>query len=144
VPPPTTNLPPSAPASPAGKVQPRYTIRNTEPILDQVAAAAGPSSPSVVGFELWDGGSVAASVGRGHPGRGAGGRGMRVGTPLEPPTVRSARHAADRLAGVANRAPGVTARTLDQLTAARVFLKCESLQRTGSFKFRGAYNTLVT
>jgi len=69
---------------------------------------------------------------------------MSVGTPLEPPTLQSVRHAADRLAGVANRTPVVTSRTLDQLTAARVFLKCESLQRTGSFKFRGAYNTLVT
>src|SRR5204863_449758 len=32
---------------------------------------------------------------------------------------------------------------LDALTGARVFLKAETLQRTGSFKFRGAYNKLV-
>ena len=31
---------------------------------------------------------------------------------------------------------------LDALTGARVFLKAETLQRTGSFKFRGAYNKL--
>jgi threonine dehydratase len=31
---------------------------------------------------------------------------------------------------------------LDQLLGARVFLKAETLQRTGSFKFRGAYNKI--
>src|SRR5258706_3086395 len=50
--------------------------------------------------------------------------------------------AAQRLAGVALRTPLLTSPVLDQLTGARVFLKAESLQRTGSFKFRGAYNKL--
>jgi threonine dehydratase len=36
----------------------------------------------------------------------------------------------------------MTSRTLDKITRASVFLKCENFQRTGSFKFRGAYNTL--
>ena len=31
---------------------------------------------------------------------------------------------------------------LDELTGATVFLKPECLQRTGSFKFRGAYNAI--
>src|ERR1700722_6314251 len=34
--------------------------------------------------------------------------------------------------------------TLDAMTGSRVFLKAETLQRTGSFKFRGAYNKLAT
>lgn len=51
--------------------------------------------------------------------------------------------AAARLAGVAHRTPVVTSRTLDEQTGARVHAKCENLQRTGSFKFRGAYNRLV-
>jgi threonine dehydratase len=51
--------------------------------------------------------------------------------------------AALRLRGVANRTPVVTSRTLDALTGATVFLKCENLQRMGAFKFRGAYNRLV-
>ena len=38
--------------------------------------------------------------------------------------------------------PLVTSPVLDALTGARVFLKAETLQRTGSFKFRGAYNKL--
>jgi threonine dehydratase len=35
-----------------------------------------------------------------------------------------------------------TSRTLQTRTGAEVFLKCESLQRAGAFKFRGAYNAL--
>jgi threo-3-hydroxy-L-aspartate ammonia-lyase len=31
---------------------------------------------------------------------------------------------------------------VDELTGARVFFKCENLQRMGAFKFRGAYNAL--
>jgi threonine dehydratase len=48
-----------------------------------------------------------------------------------------------RIAGVANRTPIVTSQTLNDLTHARVFLKCENLQRIGAFKFRGAWNTIV-
>ncbi|WP_426164292.1 threonine ammonia-lyase [Sandarakinorhabdus sp. DWP1-3-1] len=50
--------------------------------------------------------------------------------------------AAARIAGVAVRTPLVRSDTLDALTGARIFLKAENLQRTGSFKFRGAYNRL--
>jgi threonine dehydratase len=51
--------------------------------------------------------------------------------------------AADRIAGVAVRTPLLTSAVLDDATRARVFLKPENLQRTGSFKFRGAYNRLA-
>ncbi len=50
--------------------------------------------------------------------------------------------AAERISGVAVRTPLVRSDTLDALTGARMFLKAENLQRTGSFKFRGAYNRL--
>ena len=50
--------------------------------------------------------------------------------------------AAKRLAGVAVRTPLINAPVLDELLGARVFLKAETLQRTGSFKFRGAYNKI--
>jgi threonine dehydratase len=53
------------------------------------------------------------------------------------------RRAAERLRGVAHRTPVVTSRTLDERTGATVRLKPESLQRAGSFKFRGAYNTVA-
>jgi threo-3-hydroxy-L-aspartate ammonia-lyase len=51
--------------------------------------------------------------------------------------------AAARLAGIAHRTPVHTSRTLDERTGARAFLKCESFQRGGAFKFRGAYNALA-
>ncbi len=58
------------------------------------------------------------------------------------PTAADVDAAAQRLAGVALRTPLITSPVLDGLTGGRVFLKAETLQRTGSFKFRGAYNKL--
>jgi threonine dehydratase len=58
------------------------------------------------------------------------------------PTSADVDAAALRLAGIALHTPLVTSPVLDALTGARVFLKAETLQRTGSFKFRGAYNKL--
>jgi threonine dehydratase len=60
------------------------------------------------------------------------------------PTAADVDAAASRLAGVALRTPLVTSAALDAMTGGRVFLKAETLQRTGSFKFRGAYNKLAT
>ena len=59
------------------------------------------------------------------------------------PTAADVDAAAQRLLGVALRTPLVTSPVLDTITGARVFLKAETLQRTGSFKFRGAYNRLA-
>ncbi|HEY6864285.1 MAG TPA: threo-3-hydroxy-L-aspartate ammonia-lyase [Burkholderiales bacterium] len=50
--------------------------------------------------------------------------------------------AAECLAGHAHRTPVMTSRTVDARTGARVFFKCENLQRIGAFKFRGAYNAV--
>ncbi len=50
--------------------------------------------------------------------------------------------AAQRLQGFAHLTPVFTSRTLDAETGAQVFIKCENLQRAGSFKFRGAFNAL--
>ena len=50
--------------------------------------------------------------------------------------------AARVLAGVANRTPVLTSRTINRLTGYQVYFKCENLQRIGAFKFRGAYNAL--
>jgi threonine dehydratase len=51
--------------------------------------------------------------------------------------------AAARLKGVAAETPLIENHALNERLEARVFLKLELLQRTGSFKFRGAYNRLV-
>jgi threonine dehydratase len=58
-------------------------------------------------------------------------------------TVADVEAAARRLAGVAHRTPVLTSRTLDERAGAQVFLKAECLQRSGAFKFRGAYNRLA-
>src|SRR6185312_13997086 len=58
------------------------------------------------------------------------------------PTAADVDAAAQRLKGVAIRTPLVNSPVLDARLNARVFLKCETLQRTGSFKFRGAYNKI--
>jgi threonine dehydratase len=50
--------------------------------------------------------------------------------------------AAGRIAGVAVKTPLLRSDALDAATGGRLFLKPENLQRTGSFKFRGAYNRL--
>ncbi|MEM8757188.1 MAG: pyridoxal-phosphate dependent enzyme [Planctomycetota bacterium] len=50
--------------------------------------------------------------------------------------------AAATLRGIAHRSPVLTSRAIDTLTGASVMLKCESFQRVGAFKFRGAYNAI--
>jgi threonine dehydratase len=56
------------------------------------------------------------------------------------PTIDDVRRAAQRIAGHAVRTPLISNPFLDERVGGRVLLKCENLQRTGSFKFRGAYN----
>ena len=59
-----------------------------------------------------------------------------------PPTRADVLAAATRLDGVANRTPVLTSRTLDDSLGTRALFKCESFQRGGAFKFRGAYNAI--
>ena len=60
-----------------------------------------------------------------------------------PPTYDDVAAAAHRLKGMAHRTPVLRSTSADESTGAQVFFKCENLQRTGAFKFRGAYNTLA-
>ena len=48
-----------------------------------------------------------------------------------------------RLAGRAHRTPVLTSHQFDEAAGASVFFKAENFQRTGSFKFRGAYNKVA-
>jgi len=64
-----------------------------------------------------------------------------MSTPILP-TFADVDAAAERIKGVAVRTPLINAPVLDERIGARVFLKAEALQRTGSFKFRGAYNKI--
>jgi len=67
---------------------------------------------------------------------------MAITDTIALPTAADVDAAAKRIAGVAIRTPLINSPVLDALLGARVFLKCETLQRTGSFKFRGAYNKI--
>ncbi|MEW6451076.1 MAG: threonine/serine dehydratase [Pseudomonadota bacterium] len=67
---------------------------------------------------------------------------MTTADTISLPTIADVDAAAKAIAGVATRTPLVNSPVLDAITGARVFLKCETLQRTGSFKFRGAYNKI--
>lgn len=58
------------------------------------------------------------------------------------PTPDDIRAAAERLAGRAIETPLLQADALDALVGGRLLLKAEPLQRTGSFKFRGAWNRI--
>jgi len=49
----------------------------------------------------------------------------------------------ERIKAHAKRTPVLTSATVDALTGASVFFKCENFQRMGAFKFRGAYNALA-
>jgi threonine dehydratase len=59
------------------------------------------------------------------------------------PSFADVRAAAARLAGHAQRTPLLTGTPLDARTGGCVLLKLETLQHTGSFKFRGAWNRLT-
>jgi threonine dehydratase len=48
----------------------------------------------------------------------------------------------ERIRAHARRTPVLTSATVDALTGANVFFKCENFQRMGAFKFRGAFNAL--
>ena len=58
------------------------------------------------------------------------------------PNASDVEAAAKRIDGVAVRTPLLNFPVLDARLGARVFLKAEIFQRTGSFKFRGAYNKI--
>ena len=59
------------------------------------------------------------------------------------PTIDDVRAAAMRIAPYAVRTPLLSSPALDVALGGHVLLKCENLQRTGSFKFRGAYNAVA-
>ena len=60
------------------------------------------------------------------------------------PGIADIRAAAARLAGLAVETPLLESPVLNERFGARLLFKPEVLQRTGSFKFRGAYNKIST
>jgi threonine dehydratase len=52
--------------------------------------------------------------------------------------------ARERIVSSIHRTPIMTCATLDHIAEKTVFFKCENLQKTGSFKFRGALNAILS
>ena len=65
-------------------------------------------------------------------------------SPLVEPTINEIRQAAERIRPYAHRTPVLTCASLDRQVGAKVFLKCENLQKVGAFKFRGACNAVFS
>ena len=63
-------------------------------------------------------------------------------SPIPKPEFADVLAAAARIAGHAHATPVIASRALDGETGARLQFKCEHLQRTGAFKFRGACNAV--
>lgn len=61
---------------------------------------------------------------------------------IQTPTYADVEEAAKRLAGQASRTPVLRSRLLNDELGLELFVKCENFQRTGAFKFRGAFNAL--
>ncbi len=60
------------------------------------------------------------------------------------PTLAEIQAARERVHGLARETPVFSSETLGRRSGRPVFLKAENLQRTGSFKIRGAVNKLAT
>jgi threo-3-hydroxy-L-aspartate ammonia-lyase len=60
-----------------------------------------------------------------------------------PATLSDVRSAAARLGSRVHRTPLITSRSISERAGLEVRLKCENLQRGGSFKVRGAMNALL-
>ena len=61
---------------------------------------------------------------------------------IEPPNLDDIVLAAERLHGLARKTPLLENQILNEELGFRLIIKPECLQRTGSFKFRGAYNKI--
>ena len=79
-----------------------------------------------------------------HPGTARLPRGTAMVRLAMLPTPAEVLAAAHRLRRVIVRTPLLRSAALSEIAGADVYFKCENLQRTGSFKLRGAYNALAT
>ncbi|MFX1418940.1 MAG: pyridoxal-phosphate dependent enzyme [Promethearchaeota archaeon] len=57
-------------------------------------------------------------------------------------SFKGIQNAYKRIESYANKTPVMTSRTLNHMTNAKIYFKCENFQKAGAFKFRGAFNTI--
>jgi len=60
------------------------------------------------------------------------------------PDKKTLQAAFERVQQYAHRTPVLTSDTMNRLTGAKLFFKCENFQKGGAFKFRGAVNSVFT
>ncbi|MGH9713019.1 MAG: pyridoxal-phosphate dependent enzyme [Candidatus Acidiferrales bacterium] len=63
---------------------------------------------------------------------------------VEIPGIEEIRAAHRRISPRIHRTPVVTSASLDEMSGAHLYFKCENLQKTGSFKIRGATNAVFS
>ena len=72
------------------------------------------------------------------------GPGPTVDAGFQAPSWSAILEAHARIAPKIHRTPVLTSASLNALTGARLFFKCENFQKTGSFKIRGATNAIFS
>jgi threonine dehydratase len=69
---------------------------------------------------------------------------MATQSTLSIPDLEAIRSARSRISSRIHRTPVLTSESLDGIAGARIYFKCENLQKTGSFKIRGASNAVFS
>lgn len=68
----------------------------------------------------------------------------QTGAPMIGPSFDEVLAARQRIAAHVHRTPVMTSQSLDDVAGAKLYFKCENLQRSGSFKMRGASNAVFS
>ena len=63
---------------------------------------------------------------------------------MHQPTLKEIQEAAERIKPFVHRTPVLTCNAINRMCGAALFFKCENVQKTGSFKARGATNTVFS
>jgi len=63
---------------------------------------------------------------------------------MSEPTIKEIREAAERIKPFAHRTAVLSCETLNKLSGAEIFFKCENFQKGGAFKIRGATNAIFS
>ena len=63
---------------------------------------------------------------------------------MNDPTLSDIQHAAERIKPFIHHTPVLTCASLNRMTEAELFFKCENFQKVGAFKFRGACNAVFS
>jgi threonine dehydratase len=73
-------------------------------------------------------------------------RGLKMPEASTIPNITAAEihEAHRRIAARIHRTPVMTSQSLDEIAGAKIYFKCENLQKTGSFKIRGATNAVMS